>query len=64
MPSHVDYALARRAVLRDLRRGSISGHDVCDAHPELLRAGRNVGERAPHDGPVCGRDHVRFVSYV
>ena len=64
MPRHVDYALAKRAVLRDLRRGVISRRDVCDAHPELVRAGRNVGEQAPHDCPVCARDRVRFVSYV
>jgi hypothetical protein len=64
VPRHVDYALARRAVLRDLRRGAITRRDVCDAHPELLRAGRNVGEHAPHDCPVCGGDRVRFVSYV
>jgi Family of unknown function (DUF5318) len=64
VPSQVDYALARRAVLRDVRRGSIRRRDVCDAHPELLRAGRNVGERAAHDCPVCGRDCVRYVSYV
>jgi hypothetical protein len=64
MPRHVDYALARRAVLRDLRRGALTRRDVCDAHPELLRAGRNVGERAAHDCPVCGRDRVRLVSYV
>src|SRR5262249_9653757 len=64
VPSHGDYAIARRAVLRDLRRGSIGRRDVCDAPPELLRAGRNVGERAPHDCPVCARERVRFVSYV
>jgi hypothetical protein len=61
---HTDYALARRAVLRDLRRGVVTRLDVCDAHPELLRAARNVGEPAPHDCPVCGADNVRLVSYV
>ena len=64
MPRHVDYALAKRAVLRDLRRGVISRRDVCDAHPELVRAARNVGEKAHHDCPVCDRDRVRFVSYA
>src|SRR6266545_2819316 len=64
MPGHVDYALARRAVLRDFRRGALTRLDVCDAHPELLRAGRNVGEPAPHDCPICGSERVRFVSYV
>ena len=61
---HTDYALARRAVLRDLQRGAVTRLDVCDAHPELLRAGRNIGETAPYDCPVCGEANVRFVSYV
>jgi hypothetical protein len=61
---HTDYALARRAVLRDFRRGRLSGRDVCDAHPELLRAGRNVGEPAPHRCPVCDGSKVALVSYV
>jgi Family of unknown function (DUF5318) len=64
VPRHTDYALARRAVLRDLQRGSVTRLDVCDAHPELLRAGRSIGERAPFDCPVCGDRNVRFVSYV
>jgi hypothetical protein len=61
---HTDYALARRAVLRDLRRGAVTRHDVCDAHPELLRAARNVGEDARTDCPVCGEHNLRYVSYV
>ena len=28
--------------------------DVCDAHPELLRAGRHLGEPSRRDCPVCG----------
>jgi hypothetical protein len=64
VPSHVDYALARRAVLRDLHRGAVTRLDVCDAHPELLRAARNVGEPAPHDCPICETGRVRYVSYV
>src|SRR5215470_7830689 len=61
---HTDYALARRAVLRDLRSGRLSRLEVCDAHPELLRAARYVGERAPHDCPVCSGRAVSYVSYV
>jgi hypothetical protein len=64
VPGHVDYALARRAVLRDLRRGALTRLDVCDAHPELLRAGRHVGEDAARSCPVCGHESVRLVSYV
>ena len=36
----VDYTLAKRALLRDFRGGILSRFDVCDAHPELLRAAR------------------------
>ena len=61
---YVDYALARRAVLRDLRAGRRDRTDVCDAHPELLRAGRNVGDEADADCPVCGSGRLRLVSYV
>jgi len=61
---HVDYTLARRAVLRDLRSGQRERNDVCDAHPELLRAGRNLGECIEGDCPVCGRAGLRLVSYV
>ena len=64
MPGHVDYALARRAVIRDFRRGTLTRLDVCDAHPELLRAGRHVGEDAERACPVCGLENVRLVSYV
>jgi hypothetical protein len=61
---HVDYTLAKRAVLRDLRAGNRDRTDVCDAHPELLRAGRHVGEPVGTGCPICARDHVRLVSYV
>jgi hypothetical protein len=60
----IDYVLARRAVLRDLRSGRRERTDVCDAHPELLRAGRHVGHPAGGDCPVCGSAHLRLVSYV
>jgi hypothetical protein len=64
MPRGTDYALARRAVLRDLRMGRRSRDDVCDAHPELLRAARNVGDRADADCPVCGGSSLYHVTYV
>jgi hypothetical protein len=62
--NHVDYALARRAVLSDLRSGRRERDEVCDAHPELIRAGRNIGQEAESECPVCGRDRLRLVSYV
>lgn len=63
MRRHTDYALARRAVLRDLRRGAIRRLDVCDAHPELLRAARHLGRVTGRNCPVCAGE-LRHVSYV
>jgi hypothetical protein len=60
----VDYALARRAVLRDFRRGALTRLDVCDAHPELVRAGRHIGEKTDRTCPICEHRAVRMVSYV
>ena len=51
-------------MLRDLRRGVRSRNDVCDAHPELVRAARNVGEPARIKCPVCEGREVYYVSYV
>ena len=52
VPSVTDYALARRAVLRDFRSGALTRLDVCDAHPELMRAAQNIG--VEHQRPVPG----------
>jgi hypothetical protein len=60
----VDYVLARRSVLRDLHRGRLSRRDVCDAHPELIRAARQVGDAAGVDCPVCELEGLRLVSYA
>ena len=59
-----DYALARRAVLRDFRSGALTQLDVCDAHPELLRAAHHIGTELPDECPVCGEVRLRLVSYV
>ncbi len=60
----VDYTLAKRAALRELRFGALSRADVCDAHPELLRAARNVGEETSQPCPVCRQRHLVRVNYV
>ena len=64
MRRQIDYRLARKAVLRDWRRGRLSRLDVCDAHPELVRAARHVGEETLHDCPICEKVKLRLVSYV
>src|SRR5213080_1657090 len=60
----VDYRLARRAVLAEYRRGRLSRLDVCDAHPELLRAAKNVGEDTSIECPICEEAELVHVSYV
>lgn len=60
----VDYTLARRSVLSSLRRGTLGTADVCDAHPELLRAGKNIGEPIEAQCPVCSHESLRSVRYV
>ncbi|HEV8571473.1 MAG TPA: DUF5318 family protein [Actinomycetota bacterium] len=60
----VDYTLAKRAVLRDFRRGLLSRLDICDAHPELMRAARYVGKEIPRHCPVCDVSRLRVLAYV
>lgn len=60
----IDYRLAKRAVLEKFRRGALNRLDVCDAHPELMRAAKNIGEMADSPCPVCRSDSLRHVRYV
>lgn len=64
MPRQIDYRLARKALLRELRRGRLGRVDVCDAHPELLRAANYVGEHSNLTCPICEKSKLRLVSYV
>ena len=60
----VDYTLAKRALLGQVRSGLLSRSDICDAHPELLRAARNVGEVSRRECPVCVDAKLRLLAYV
>ncbi|MBW3618719.1 MAG: DUF5318 domain-containing protein [Actinobacteria bacterium] len=60
----IDYRMARRAVLRDVSSGLRSPQDVCDAHPDLVRAGRNIGSPVDDGCPVCDEHGVRHVTYI
>ncbi len=60
----VDYTLAKRALLRDFQRGVLSRFEICDAHPELLRAARYVGAPASRSCPVCDRAELKLLAYV
>ena len=56
----VDYTLAKRALLRQMRTGLLSRADICDAHPELIRAAKNVGENSA--GPARSASRPSFGS--
>jgi uncharacterized protein DUF5318 len=60
----VDYSLARRSVLMSVRRGALGTTDVCDAHPELMRAAKHIGDPLPEPCPICSHDTLRTVRYV
>jgi hypothetical protein len=60
----VDYRLARNVVVNEYRKGHLSRLDVCDAHPELLRAAAGAGEDSPELCPICEDVRLRLVSYV
>ncbi len=55
--------MARRSVLESLRRGAVGRSEVCDAHPELIRAAINHGTSVDEPCPLCDAD-LAHVSYV
>jgi len=60
----VEYLLARNAVIREYRKGRLSRLDVCDAHPELLRAARNLGRPSGEQCPICEDAELVEVTFV
>ncbi len=64
MAGQVTYRLARNAVVSEFRKGRLSRGDVCDAHPELIRAARGVGDQTSEPCPICEESTVVLVSYA
>lgn len=60
----VDYRLGRDLALAGLRNGRLGRTDLCDAHPELMRAARSVGRKTARDCPVCEEAKVVHVLFV
>lgn len=60
----VNYRLSRESVLAEYRAGERSRSEVCDAHPELVRAARQVGTPTPDECPVCETAQLVHVTYV
>jgi len=63
-PGEIDYRLARQSVLSEFRKGRLARHEVCDAHPELVRAARECGDPTALTCPVGEDENVVLVSYV
>lgn len=59
----VDYRLARNLIVSEFHKGRLSRLDICDAHPDLLRAAINVGQEVRDDCPICEEVKLRLVSY-
>lgn len=59
MKGLTDYRMAKRALVREVTHGAVPVRDVCDAHPELLRAARNVGTAVDRDCPICALADAR-----
>jgi hypothetical protein len=62
--SVVDYALARRAAILEVRSGLAPYTDLCDSQPYLLRAAKHFGQPGAQPCPVCHRGDLTHVSYA
>ena len=51
-PGVVDHRLSRRHLINEFKRGRLRQDQVCDAHPELIRAARNIGSPASLPCPI------------
>ncbi|HEV7754634.1 MAG TPA: DUF5318 family protein [Mycobacteriales bacterium] len=60
----VDYALQRRALLRQVYSGRVGTMEVCDASPYLVRAAKFHGDLTEKPCPVCRREHLWHVNYI
>ena len=60
----VEFGLVRHALLAKLAAGQIRHEDICDAHPELLRAAKNIGRATGENCPVCHESELVEVTYV
>lgn len=63
-PGEIDYRLARRHLINEYKRGRLARHEVCDAHPELVRAAREASESTSIRCPICDDAEIVLVTYV
>jgi hypothetical protein len=63
-PGQIDYRLARQALISEFRKGRLAQHEVCDAHPELIRNARYCSEPSRITCPICEDAKLVLVTYV
>ena len=63
-PGEIDYRLARQSLISEYRKGRLAQHEVCDAHPELLRNARACSEPSRLRCPICEDANLVLVTYV
>ena len=63
-PGEIDYRLARQSLISEDRKGRLAQHEVCDAHPELLRNAKACSEPSRLLCPICEEHHLVLVTYV
>ena len=64
VPGQIDYRLARRHTIAEFHRGRLSRLDVCDAHPELLRAAHHVSRPTTELCPICEDAPLVLVTFA
>ncbi len=62
--AQVEYRIVRNGLVRAVEEGRVQRVDVCDAHPELLRAARNVGRPTKEVCPLCDEGRLVTVTFV
>lgn len=60
----VDFALRRRALLREVYSGRVGAYEVCDASPYLKSAAKYHGDPTDERCPVCRRENLTHVHYI
>ncbi len=60
----INYRILRNNIITEFKKGRLAQNEVCDAHPELIRAARNVGEETSVECPICEENNVVLVTYV
>jgi hypothetical protein len=60
----LNYRILRNNLVSEFQKGRVARHDVCDAHPELMRVAKNLGEPTSVLCPICEEVNVVLVTYL